>query len=158
MAMLLYGQAPGIDLLRLIKMCLIHDLGEALGGDVPAPAQSQITGKATQERADLVQLLEPLSPALRREILELWDAYEAADTPEAVVAKGLDKLETILQHNQGRNPNTFDYGFNLEYGRRYTSQDPLLAAIRARLDADTGRRANESSTRGKQNSPSVEGL
>jgi putative hydrolases of HD superfamily len=153
MAMLLYGQAPDVDLLRLIKMCLIHDLGEALGGDVPAPAQSQTSGKAAQERSDLIQLLEPLSPALRREILELWDAYEAAETREAILAKGLDKLETILQHNQGRNPDSFDYGFNLAYGQRYTARDPLLAAIRHRLDADTERRAKESPTGGEIKQP-----
>ncbi|HEX2249341.1 MAG TPA: HD domain-containing protein [Gemmatimonadales bacterium] len=146
MAMLLYGQAPDVDLLRLLKMCVIHDLGEALGGDVPAPAQSEVPGKAAQERSDLIQLLEPLSPALRREILELWDAYEAAQTREAILAKGLDKLETILQHNQGRNPDDFDYRYNLSYGQRFTAKDPLLATIRSRLDLETERRAKEDPT------------
>jgi putative hydrolase of HD superfamily len=127
MAMLLYGRTPGIDLARLLKMCLIHDLGEALGGDVPAP----------HERADLLELSEPLPPDLRREIVELWDDYEAASSPEAKLAKGLDKLETILQHTQGKNPPDFDYAFNLAYGQQYTAADPLLAAIRARLDEDT---------------------
>jgi putative hydrolase of HD superfamily len=146
MAMLLYGQAPDVDLLRLLKMCVVHDLGEALGGDVPAPAQSEVSGKAAQERSDLIQLLEPLSPALRREILELWDAYEAAQTREAILAKGLDKLETILQHNQGRNPDDFDYRYNLSYGQRFTAKDPLLARIRSRLDLETERRAKEDPT------------
>jgi putative hydrolase of HD superfamily len=146
MAMLLYGRAPDVDLLRLLKMCLVHDLGEALRGDVPAPAQKETPGKAAQERADLLELTEPLPPPLRREILELWDAYEAAGTREAILAKGLDKLETILQHNQGSNPADFDYNFNLDYGRRFTASDPLLAEIRARLDIDTGRRAKEAPT------------
>ena len=35
MAMVLYGRAEDIDLAKLLKMCLIHDLGEAIGGDVP---------------------------------------------------------------------------------------------------------------------------
>ena len=39
--------------------------------------------------------------ALRRRSCQLWDAYEAAASPEARLAKGLDKLETILQHTQG---------------------------------------------------------
>src|SRR5215213_10896389 len=56
MAMLLYGRAPGVDLARLLKMCLIHDLGEALRGDVPAPAQIEGANKAELERADLLQL------------------------------------------------------------------------------------------------------
>ncbi|WP_370642947.1 hypothetical protein [Mycetohabitans sp. B4] len=51
--------------------------------------------------------------------------------------KALDKLETILQHNQGRNPPDFDYQFNLAYGRRYTSTHPLFAEIRQVLDSET---------------------
>jgi putative hydrolases of HD superfamily len=145
MAMLLYGHAPGIDLARLLKMCLIHDLGEAVGGDVPAPAQKAGASKADQERSDLVQLIAPLPPALRREIIELWDEYEAAGSPEAKVAKGLDKLETILQHNQGKNPANFDYAFNLDYGQRFTAADPIMSALRERLDAETARLQKKSS-------------
>lgn len=143
MAMVLYSRAADLDLAKLLKMCLIHDLGEAIGGDIPAPAQRAGADKADRERADLLQLIEPLPPAVRGEIAELWDEYEAAASPEARVAKGLDKLETILQHTQGANPADFDYAFNLDYGRRYTAADPLLAALRARLDAETARRADE---------------
>jgi putative hydrolases of HD superfamily len=143
MAMLLYDGAPGVDLAHLLKMCLIHDLGEAIRGDVPAPAQVAGSNKADQERADLLELTTPLPAGLRREVLGLWDEYEAAATPEAKLAKGLDKLETILQHTQGKNPADFDYAFNLAYGRRYTADDPVLAALRARLDEETARRARE---------------
>jgi putative hydrolases of HD superfamily len=143
MAMVLYGRAEDIDLARLLKMCLIHDLGEAIGGDVPAPAQVAGSPKAGQERADLLSLVEPLPAAGRREILELWDEYEAASSPEAKLAKGLDKLETILQHTQGRNPDDFDYAFNLDYGQRYTAADPVLAALRSRLDEVTAQRARD---------------
>ena len=143
MAMVLYGRAEDIDLARLLKMCLIHDLGEAIGGDVPAPAQVAASPKAGQERADLLSLIEPLPAAVQREIFELWDEYEAASSPEAKLAKGLDKLETILQHTQGRNPDDFDYAFNLDYGQRYTAADPVLAALRSRLDEVTAQRARD---------------
>jgi hypothetical protein len=65
MAMLLYGRAPDVDLTRLLKMCLIHDLGEALSGDVPAPAQSADLNKAERERSDLIELIRPLPPHLQ---------------------------------------------------------------------------------------------
>jgi 5'-deoxynucleotidase YfbR-like HD superfamily hydrolase len=142
MAMLLYGGAADVDLARLLRMCLIHDLGEAIGGDVPAPQQTPGLKKGEGERRDLLYLIEPLPPALQREILELWDEYEAAGSREARLAKGLDKLETILQHTQGLNPADFDYAFNLGYGQEYTAADPVLAALRARLDEETARRAN----------------
>jgi putative hydrolase of HD superfamily len=143
MAMVLYGRTDAVELAKLLKMCLIHDLGEAIGGDVPAPAQQAGVNKADRERAHLLELIAPLPAAARREIAELWDEYEAAASPEARVAKGLDKLETILQHTQGANPADFDYAFNLAYGQRYTAADPLLAALRARLDEETARRAEE---------------
>jgi putative hydrolases of HD superfamily len=141
MAMLLYGQDPELDVARMLKMCLIHDLGEAIGGDVPAPAQVTARPKAEQERRDLLQIISPLPAAQRREILELWDEYEAAGSREATIVKGLDKLETILQHNQGLNPPDFDYEFNLGYGSRFTESDPTLRALRERLDEETARRA-----------------
>ena len=60
-----------------------------------------------------------------------------------MLAKGLDKLETILQHNQGRNPAEFDYAFNLTYGLKQTSAHPLFAEIRAILDEETRARLLE---------------
>ena len=143
MAMVVYGQAPGVDLAKLLRMCIIHDLGEAIGGDVPAPAQVAGAPKSGQEREDLLTLVAPLPDSLRADIVALWDEYESASSVEARLAKGLDKLETILQHTQGRNPVDFDYAFNLDYGQRYTAADPVLAALRARLDEVTARRARE---------------
>jgi putative hydrolases of HD superfamily len=144
MALVLHPQFPEVDFARLIRICIVHDLGEAIGGDVPAPEQAaRGASKADDERRDLLTLLQPLSPALRDEITALWDEYEAARTPEARLAKGLDKLETILQHTQGSNPADFDYRFNLGYGRGYTADPPVLAALRALLDDETERRARE---------------
>jgi putative hydrolases of HD superfamily len=152
MAMLIASEFPDVDGGRVVKMCVVHDLGEAIGGDVPAPVQArrresgESEGKAAAERRDLLTLLEPLPAALQAEITSLWDEYEAAQTPEARLAKAVDKLETILQHTQGKNPANFDYRFNLGYGREYTEVPPLIAAIRAMLDEATELRAAENRT------------
>jgi putative hydrolase of HD superfamily len=143
MALLLGDSFPNVDFARLVKICIIHDLGEAIGGDIPAIHQVPGESKAAQERADLLQLLEPLPERLRAEITGLWDEYEAAATPEAKLAKALDKLETIMQHNQGKNPPDFDYRFNLDYGKQHTRGNPLIEAVRELLDQDTARRAAE---------------
>lgn len=147
MAMLIQPSISDVDFARLVKMCLVHDLGEAIGGDVPAPEQARRTaagdpGKSADERRDLVALVNPLPQAQRDEILGLWDEYEAAATREAQLAKALDKLETILQHTQGRNPADFDYAFNLDYGRQHTDRVPLVAAIRSLVDRETARLAD----------------
>lgn len=147
MALLVAPEFPDIDFARLIKICLVHDLGEAIGGDIPAPEQArrraagEASGKGDAERRDLLTLVEPLPSELRTEIVALWDEYEAAASPEAKLAKGLDKLETILQHTQGANPPDFDYRFNLSYGREHTADPPIVAALRELLDEATEARA-----------------
>lgn len=140
MAMLFAPDLPGIDPARLLKICLVHDLGEAISGDIPAIHQTAGDDKAHRERQDLITLLEPLDPDRRAEFLALWDDYDAAASPEARIVKGLDKLETIIQHNQGLNAPDFDHRFNLDYGRRYTDAHPLLASLRRLVDDDTRRR------------------
>lgn len=149
MALVLRPAFPDVDFAKLVKICIIHDLGEAIHGDVSAPEQARRAaagisiGKSDQERRDLLELLAPLPPALRHEIASLWDEYEAAQSPEARLAKGLDKLETIMQHNQGLNPAGFDYRFNLGYGRQHTADIPLIAQVREILDRETEARARE---------------
>jgi putative hydrolase of HD superfamily len=141
MALVLADEFPGIDTGKVLRICVVHDLGEAISGDVPAVFQSADAPKSARERDDLITLLVPLPPTKQDAVLALWDEYESATTPEARLAKALDKLETILQHNQGANPPDFDYRFNLDYGTKYTAAPPLIAALRAVLDRDTLRRA-----------------
>jgi putative hydrolase of HD superfamily len=118
----------------------VHDLGEALSGDVAAVDQAPADGRAARERADLERLTTPLPDGTRAEILALAAENEAGRTPEAVLAKGFDKLETILQHSQGANAPGFDYAFNLDCGRSRTDAHPLLAAIREMIDVATSAR------------------
>jgi putative hydrolases of HD superfamily len=87
MAMLLAPEFPDVDVARLLRICIVHDLGEAVGGDIPAPEQARrlevdpTADKSAQERADLLALVAPLPAARREEIVALWDEYEAAATP-----------------------------------------------------------------------------
>ena len=137
------GEFPELDVEKLLKISVLHDLGEAISGDIPAVDQDPKLSKSDDERRDLETLLSPLPAERQREFLDLWDEYENASSPEAKMIKGLDKLETIMQHNQGANPPDFDYEFNLTYGEKHTSSHPLLRAIREFLDESTAARANE---------------
>ncbi len=140
MAITLADDLPGIDLGRLIQILLVHDLGEAIHGDTPAPRQ---TGdKTAGERADLATLIECLPASAAARISALWEEYAAAASPEARLAKGLDRLETVLQHTEGANPADFDYVFNLTYGQDRTAAHPVTAALRIPVDAETRARAD----------------
>ena len=137
MVLVLETQYPGIDILKLLKICIIHDLGEAINGDVPAISQVDGVDKGIQERRDFVQIIAPLPLGLRKEFLSLWDEYEAAASREALLAKALDKIETLLQHVQGQCPEQIDYTFNLTYGQTYTGYDELTRNLRAMIDRET---------------------
>jgi len=136
-----------IDLAKVLKLCIVHDLGEAIHGDIPAIEQVNADDKSARERQDLQEISKSLPQFLQDEILGLWEDYEHAASREARIVKALDKLETIIQHNQGANPPDFDYAFNLDYGKKQTGAEPLLAEIRAIIDEDTKRNAEKSRQR-----------
>jgi len=129
--------AEGINVTKLLKLCLVHDLGEAISGDVPAPLQTPGDNRQERERRDFRTLCEVLPDDVSQELLALWDEYAEAVTPEAQVAKAFDKLETMLQHvlMPRRDPDFYD--FNLGYGRERTEVFALTRQIRAVVDAWT---------------------
>lgn len=81
MAITFADELVGLDLLRVLKMCVVHDLGEAINGDIPAIEQGGHPDKGAQEREDLLTLTRTLDAGLRDEILALWDDYENAASP-----------------------------------------------------------------------------
>lgn len=137
LALIFEDKLPNVDMLKLLKLCIVHDLGEAIRGDIPAVEQVDKAAKQSQEREDIRLLTTSLDAALRRHVLALWEEYEEGATLEAGLAKAFDKLETLMQHNQGKNPSNFDYAFNLAYGLHYTQAHPVTAAVREILDRDT---------------------
>lgn len=128
---------PELDLARVLSLTVIHDLGECLHGDISAVDQNPGDSKASKERRDLAELLAQAPDLLQSRFLELWDEYDQATTPEARFVKAIDKMETILQHNQGANPPDFNYAFNLNYGKAYAEHHPLLSKLREEIDRQT---------------------
>jgi putative hydrolase of HD superfamily len=88
---------PTLDRGKLLAMALVHDLAEALIGDLPASA-SRLFGKGvkhTAERKAMLELLGELPQA--NHYLALWEEYSQAATPEARLIKALDRLELLGQ-------------------------------------------------------------
>lgn len=139
LALVLADEKPELDQQRVLAMCLVHDLGEAYEGDIPAVEQSDPAVKAAAELSAMERLAPLLPDAAAVRIRALWEEYEVCATPEARWVKALDKAETILQHNQGANPAGFDYDFNLTYGAEWFRDDALLRELRSLLDAETAR-------------------
>jgi putative hydrolase of HD superfamily len=95
---------PNVDISRVIKMLLVHDLVEIDVGDVPIHSAnglahaSTYTQAAESRAADRIFGLLPndLSHDLRR----IWDEFEAAETPDAVFAKSLDRVQPVMANLQ----------------------------------------------------------
>lgn len=95
-AMILGEHAPqGVQIDRVIRMLLIHDIVEIDAGDVPIYAQTtegQAETEAAEDRA--AERIFGLLPADQAEtLLALWREFEAAETPDAVFAKSLDRFQ-----------------------------------------------------------------
>ena len=100
MAILLVEYAPAtVDVLRVVKMLLIHDLVEIDAGDTFCYDVQSNLDKAEREQQAAIRLfgLLPLEQAI--ELQSLWEEFEAQETQEARFAVALDRLQPLL-HNQ----------------------------------------------------------
>lgn len=102
-ALVLADQAgPGVSIDRVIRMLLLHDLVEIDVGDVPIhSANGAAHGSAevlASERAAADRIFGLLPGDLRDELLGLWEEFEAAETPDAVFAKSLDRVQPVMQN------------------------------------------------------------
>lgn len=98
MAMLLKSEFSDIDIDKVIKMCLIHDLGECFTGDIPTFAKTNDDRK--REDILLESWIESLSEGIKGEFSVLFAEMNTQQTKEAKLFKALDKLEALIQHNE----------------------------------------------------------
>lgn len=128
---------PGLNREKVLIMSLIHDMGELYGGDISAALCPDPQEKNGEESRAVHKAFSLLPEREAESLLALWREYNANATPEARLVKALDKAETIIQHNQGRNPEDFDYRFNLGYGKEYFEGNGFLRELRTLLDEET---------------------
>lgn len=99
MALLLAEYAPeGTDLMRAVKMALIHDIVEIDAGDAFCYDPAATAGKEERERLAADRLFTMLPRDQAAELRALWDEYEELATPEARYANALDRLQPLLQN------------------------------------------------------------
>lgn len=87
-----------VDLLKVMKMVLIHDIVEIDAGDTYCYDDVPEAERVEQERRGAERIFGLLSPEQGRELLELWEEFEAGQTPEARFAEALDRFQPML-HN-----------------------------------------------------------
>ena len=92
---MLYADIEALDPLKLLRMALIHDLHEAVIGDL-TPSQKTAETKENEETA-INQILSLLPKMLRENYLAVWNEYEEGKTREAKAVRQLEKIELAIQ-------------------------------------------------------------
>jgi putative hydrolase of HD superfamily len=137
LALLVSPEFPEIDGNKLIRMCLVHDFGEAITGDIPSFLKTE-AHEATEENA-VQTLLSTLPEPQRGDLAALFAEMEAHETAEARLYKALDKLEAVIQHNESDISTWLPLEYELQqtYAVENASEFPYLKELRALMLEDT---------------------
>ena len=143
-AMLCKDEYPEIDIDKVIKMCLIHDFGEAVTGDIPAfyKTQSHETEVDLATEALCKALPEPYST----EFLCLFSEIKEMKTDEARLFKALDNMETVISHNEAEISTwlPLEYKENLVYGEENVKWSEWTRKLKAEINHDSLKKLQES--------------
>jgi len=113
-AMVLADQARAdVDISRVIKMLILHDLVEIDVGDVPIHSANGLAHSSTSvqeaESRAADRIFGLLPPDLATEFRTLWDEFESANTPDAIFAKSLDRVQPVMANLQSGGGTWIEY-------------------------------------------------
>ena len=136
-ALFLRDEFPALDIDRVIRMCLIHDLGECFTGDIPSFLKSG--GDEERERSALETWVASLPAPYSVELKTLYAEMDALETDEARLYKALDKLEAVIQHNESDIATWLprEYELNLTYADENVAFSDYLKRLREEIRRET---------------------
>ena len=143
MAYFVSDEFPDLDMGKVIKMCLIHDLGEAFTGDIPSFLKNG--GDEQKEEALLLRWTASLPEPFAGEMTALYCEMLALESTEARIYKALDNMEAVIQHNESdlssweENESTL----NFTYGEDKAAFSPYLAALRRAVRDETEKKIEQ---------------
>ena len=143
LAMLMEDDFPQLDMNKVIRMCLIHDWGEAVTGDLPAFIKTEAD---EETEADAIEaLLKNLPETISSGFLTMFKEMSDLTTDEAILVKALDKTETLIQHNEAGSGTwlPLEYDMNLTYGNEVCGHFEQTQQLRDTVREHTLRIINE---------------
>jgi len=148
MAMLMEDEFPEADIDRVIRMCLVHDIGEAITGDIPTFLKTD--ADRVVEGREVEALIGGLPTPWPEKLSALFEEMDAQQTLEARLYKALDRMEAIQSHNESAVETwlPLEYELNLTYGEENTAFHPYLKALRAEMRRDTEAMIEDAKKRG----------
>ena len=148
MAFMLKEEFPEADMDKVIRMCIIHDLGEAFTGDIPV--FNKTAADEVKEETLLYGWVRSLPKEKADEMMALYREMEERKTLEARLYKCIDGLEAVVQHNFSDIstwlPN--EYTLNQTYGQDRVTFSPWLTALREEMRQDTLQKIEEAKREG----------
>lgn len=143
MAMLIAPEFPDADMNRVIRMCLIHDLGEAFTGDIPSFDKTE--SDCAREESLLDNWVKTLPEPTSGEFSDLLAEMNAQETTEARIYKALDKMEAVISHNESdiRTWLPLEYDLQLIYGAENVTFSPYFRELKAEINAWTRRKIHQ---------------
>lgn len=123
-----------VDLGHTLKLIALHDIAEAITGDIPYFEESARKQSKMKDETDAIEAMRAMLPQVSAKLLfDLWREYEDCETPEARFARALDKLEVQHQHNLADLKTWTEQEFGLVYTKmdRECAHDATLRAVLA---------------------------
>ena len=133
-----YADEP-VDILRVLKMLLVHDIVEIDAGDTFAFDETGYEDKFERETRAANRIFGILPDEQRSEFMTIWQEFEAAETTDAIFAKVIDRVQPLLQNMASGGGSWNDYNVTLaqidsRVGEKVARGAPeLWKFIRARI-------------------------
>lgn len=120
-----------VNLCKVIKMAVVHDLSEIDIGDVPVFRKAKRAAHSKLEHKNMLGMKRKFKDPIVDEMYHLWLEYEVQNTKEAKFVKALDKIEVHLQHNEApiKTWADFEYPMGLYITEKWCKYDPFLKEI-----------------------------
>lgn len=143
MAFFMKDEFPEADMDKVIKMCIIHDLGEAFTGDIPT-FEKTAANEQTEEEL-LYSWVNTLPENYAAEMRALYDEMAKRETPEAKIYKAIDGLEALIQHNISDLSTWIpkEYELNKTYADDKVAFSEYLKSVREEVRRDTLKKIGE---------------
>lgn len=128
-----------VDLLRVLEMIVVHDLTEAVIGDIPSfEVSARQDAKRRREAEAAKRIRDSLDPDTGRHVYALFLELETGGTSEAKLVHALDRLEVQIQHNLAPDESWEPVEYPMVYTRLHgpCAHDPFLADLAKRVEAD----------------------
>ncbi len=103
-----------VDLLKVVKMVLIHDIVEIDAGDIFIYDTQKNHSNTEEERLAANRIFGLLPKEQAEGLIAIWEEFEAGETDEAKFARSMDRLEPLLQNNSNNGGTWKEFGVSFE--------------------------------------------